>query len=111
MNDAVDYTHTGDNTAVTAFAGPANLPATEEDYRRLIGRRARIARVDLGLSQNDIATKAGLTRNFVSAIERGAQGLDTWRLRHLAEALGVDFGWLLGLMGRPVTSARPGPAE
>ena len=82
-------------------AGPPATPATEEHYRRQIGRRARLARVDLDLSQDDIATKAGLTRNFVSAIERGAQGLDTWRLRHLADALGVPFGWLLGLTDHP----------
>jgi ribosome-binding protein aMBF1 (putative translation factor) len=78
-------------------SGPPTPAATEEDYRRQIGRRARVARVHLDLSRNDIATKAGVTRNFVSAIERGAQGLDTWRLRQLADALGVPLGWLLGL--------------
>ena len=86
--------------AVT-IAGPPTTPATEDDYRRQIGRRARLARVGLDLSQDDVATKAGVTRNFVSAIERGAQGLDTWRLRHLADALGVPLGWLLGLTGYP----------
>lgn len=78
-------------------AGPAAVPVTEDDYRRQIGRRIRIARTALGLSQDDVAGKAGVTRNFVSAAERGAQGLDTWRLRQLADALDVSFGWLLGL--------------
>ena len=73
------------------------MPATEEDYGRQIGKRARLARIDLDLNQDEIARKAGVSRNFVSAIERGAQGLDTWRLRQLATALGVPVGWLLGL--------------
>jgi transcriptional regulator with XRE-family HTH domain len=36
-----------------------------------------------------------VTRNFVSAIERGAQGLDAVRLRRLAVAMGVELGELL----------------
>ena len=87
----------GSSGDVIAVSGPPTPPATEEDYRRQIGRRARIARIGLALSQDDIAVKAGLTRNYVSATERGAQGLDAWRLRRLADALGVTAGWLLGL--------------
>jgi DNA-binding XRE family transcriptional regulator len=73
------------------------LPATEEEYRRQIGRRARLARIALDLTQDEVAIRAGLTRNYVSATERGAQGLDIWRLRWLAVALAVNPAWLLGL--------------
>ena len=98
----------GSSGDVIAVSGSPTPPATEEDYRRQIGRRARIARTGLGLSQGDIALKAGVTRNYVSATERGAQGLDTWRLRQLADALGVTLGWLLGLTQdtRPADNAR-----
>jgi ribosome-binding protein aMBF1 (putative translation factor) len=98
---------------VAAVSGPLRPPATEEDYRRQIGRRARIARIGLALSQDDIAIKAGLTRNYVSATERGAQGLDTWRLRRLADALGVTAGWLLGLTDdtHPLDPRRPGASS
>jgi DNA-binding XRE family transcriptional regulator len=59
-------------------------------------RRWKGTRIRLGLSQDEVARSAELTRNFVSAIERGAQGLDAWRLGKLADALGVSLCWLLG---------------
>ena len=103
----------GNSGDVSAVTGPPTPPATEQDYRRQIGRRARIARTGLDLSQDDIATKAGLTRNYISATERGAQGLDTWRLRRLADALGVTAGWLLGLTDdtHPLNPRRPGASS
>jgi transcriptional regulator with XRE-family HTH domain len=86
---------------VTAALRTPVEPASEQDYRRQIGKRVRLVRIGLDLSQDEVATKAGVTRNFVSAIERGAQGLDAWRLRLLADALGVAPAWLLGLTGEP----------
>jgi transcriptional regulator with XRE-family HTH domain len=69
--------------------------AGEAAYRAGIGRRLRMRREWLGLSQQDVADKAGVSRNFVSAIERGAQGLDAWRLRAVAGTLGTRLDWLL----------------
>jgi len=46
-------------------------------------------------SQDELAAEAGVTRNFVSAIERGAQGLDAVRLRRLARAMNISLGDLL----------------
>jgi transcriptional regulator with XRE-family HTH domain len=63
----------------------------EAAYRRVIGKRIRAERVWQELSQGDLAAKAGVTRNFVSAIERGQQGLDAYRLRRLSDVLGVKF--------------------
>ena len=51
------------------------------------------------------AERAGVSRNFVSAVERGTQRLDAWRLRHLAIALNCDLGWLL-LDERPLPRPR-----
>lgn len=65
--------------------------ALELEYRRLVGKRVRMERVWQDFSQGEVAAKAGVTRNFVSAIERGVQGLDAYRLRMLADALGVNF--------------------
>jgi transcriptional regulator with XRE-family HTH domain len=69
--------------------------AEETRFRRAVGKRIRVWRVLHDLSQDDLARSAGVTRNFVSAIERGAQGLDAVRLRRLAVAMGVELGELL----------------
>lgn len=64
-------------------------------YRRVVGKRIRVWRVLHDRSQDELATEAGVTRNFVSAIERGAQGLDAVRLRRLAGAMGIELADLL----------------
>jgi transcriptional regulator with XRE-family HTH domain len=72
----------------------------ERQYRALIGKRVRSERVWQELSQDEVAAKAGVTRNFVSAIERGARGLDAYRLRRIADALGVAFEELMATDNR-----------
>ena len=68
---------------------------TDEAYRRAVGKRIRVWRVLHDQSQDDLARAAGVTRNFVSAIERGAQGLDAVRLRRLAAAMDMSIADLL----------------
>ena len=64
-------------------------------FRQTVGLRIRVWRVVHDRSQEDLARSAGVTRNFVSAIERGAQGLDAVRLRRLAVAMGIELAELL----------------
>ena len=68
---------------------------TDEKYRRAVGMRIRVWRVLHDQTQDDLARAAGVTRNFVSAIERGAQGLDAVRLRRIAAAMGMPLAELL----------------
>jgi transcriptional regulator with XRE-family HTH domain len=82
--------------------------SNEQTFRDQVGRRLHLRRTWLGLSQDDIARKAGLTRNFISAIERGTQGLDAWRLRLVADAIGVTLDWLLFGPNDEVTDPEPG---
>lgn len=86
----------------------ASRPDIELTLRHQIARRAFVRRVWLGLSQQEVADNAGVTRNFVSAIERSAQGLDAWRLWALAEALGGTLDWLIAGPDEAVTAANPG---
>jgi transcriptional regulator with XRE-family HTH domain len=66
------------------------MAKTEEAaLRRLVGKRVRAERIWQERSQDQLADAAGVTRNFVSAIERGVQGLDAYRLGRLADALGL----------------------
>jgi transcriptional regulator with XRE-family HTH domain len=83
-------------------------PETETALRQQVGRRAYMRRVWLDLSQQELADKAGVTRNFVSAIERGAQGLDAWRLWTLADGLGGTLDWLLTGPDDALTAPNPG---
>lgn len=65
-------------------------------FLRALGKRVRVARVVCELSQEQLAVRAGVSRNFVSAAERGAQCPDLIRARRLAAALGVPLGVLAG---------------
>ena len=80
----------------------------EAAYRRLVGKRVRSERIWQERSQDELAGKAGVTRNFVSAIERGAQGLDAYRLQRIAEALGVSFNDLMAEADSPLEHRRRG---
>jgi transcriptional regulator with XRE-family HTH domain len=64
-------------------------------YRRAVAKRVRVWRAMEDQTQDDLATAAGVTRNFVSAIERGAMGLDAARLRRLATAMRMPLADLL----------------
>jgi DNA-binding XRE family transcriptional regulator len=84
-------------------------PVTEDEaaLRRVIGKRIRTERIWRDLSQQDLAEQAGVTRNFISAIERGAQGLDGYRLLRIADTLGLTMTDLFGVTG---AEHRPGRA-
>jgi len=60
-----------------------------------MGKRVKLTRIDRELSQEQLAGLAGMSRNFVSSIERGAHGVDVVRLRALAWALGVRVDQLV----------------
>jgi ribosome-binding protein aMBF1 (putative translation factor) len=67
----------------------------DRHFLRGIGRRVRLLRLSRELSQDQLATAAGMSRNFVSSIERGAHGVDVVRLHRLAGALDVDIAQIV----------------
>ena len=69
--------------------------AAERQYLRGLGKRIRLLRVDRELSQEQLAKAAGMSRNFVSSVERGAHGVDVVRLVRVAAALDVDVAVLV----------------
>jgi transcriptional regulator with XRE-family HTH domain len=84
-------------------------PGDDEAYLRRLGDRLRLCRLALRMSQQDLAAAAGLSRVFVSAIERGKHGANVLALRHLADALGIRLGDLVceeGAVHRPPSSER-----
>ena len=55
---------------------------------RLVGGRLRNARQGLGKTQDDVAREAGLTKSFVSAVERGETSPSIGSLYRICEVLG-----------------------
>ena len=84
---------------------------TEHDFRRRLGRRLCVQRHYLGISQQEVADRAGVTRNQVSALERAAQRPDAWRLREIARALDTTLGWLLDEPEPAERSTREAPID
>jgi transcriptional regulator with XRE-family HTH domain len=59
------------------------------------GTRVREERERLGISQEELANRAGLHRTYLSGIERGERNLGLINLLRLARALGVAPAALL----------------
>lgn len=74
---------------------PHSMSHDHVAFRQQMGRRLRELRVHLHLSQQELAARAGVSRNFVGGVERGVQSLDAWRLQLLSRALRVPPGTLL----------------
>lgn len=70
------------------------------------GDRVRLAREKTGLSQEALAAKVqlkghSLTQKAISRIETGVRVVPDYEIPLLADALGVDPLWLLGLSDIP----------
>jgi len=66
-------------------------------FRRVLGKRLRIARLTQELTQAELGEAAGLSRNFVSLLEHGAHGVDVVRLYRIAAVLGVPLSELVNV--------------
>lgn len=69
----------------------------------LVGRNVRRLRASAGLSQESLASLAGLHRTYLSSIERGERNLTVANIYRIAAALGVDPRDLLAPIGRKET--------
>ncbi len=62
---------------------------------RRVGANLRRAREDLGISQEELADRAGLHRTYVSGVERGVRNPTVIVLEKIAKALKVKSSSLL----------------
>jgi transcriptional regulator with XRE-family HTH domain len=60
------------------------------DMRKLVGRNAARLRREAGLTQEQLAERAGFSQQYISDLERGRCNPTVVTLYELAEALGVS---------------------
>ena len=65
------------------------------DARKVFASRLRQIRQVKGLSQEDLADRAGLHRTYVGSVERGERNISIDNIERLAKALEIDIIELL----------------
>ncbi len=66
-------------------------------FNKELGQRVRNARIESGLSQQDLANRIGTTQDAVSLYERGARAVSLETLVAIAKALNKPLGYFLEL--------------
>jgi len=61
------------------------------DIRERFGDAVRSRREELGLTQEDLAEKAGIHRTYLSDIERGTRNVSLVNIERLADALSLSL--------------------
>ena len=76
-----------------------------------IGRRIATYRSELGLSQEAIAKRMGITRAVLSKIELGQKAINAMELQGVCDALGLDVDALIAEKPRSLALAFMGNAK
>lgn len=80
------------------------LPAPDTTaFLSALGRRVRLLRLIRGLTQDQLARAAGMSRSFVSLVEHGCHGVDVVRLVRLAAVFGIPLTELVDI-AQPLAS-------
>ena len=58
------------------------------------GRAVRTLRKKIGISQEELAHRAGLHRTYITDIERGVRNLSLLNIERIADALGISLSML-----------------
>ncbi len=64
---------------------------TDKDYIKSFGQNIQKLRKQLGISQEELAYRAGFHRTYVGMIERGERNITLSNLKKLAKALERDI--------------------
>lgn len=70
------------------------------DVRERFGYAVKVRREELGLTQEDLADKAGIHRTYLSDVERGTRNLSLVNIERLADALGIKLSELFAAVER-----------
>jgi DNA-binding transcriptional MerR regulator len=84
--------HGWNPASIRSALGDARSEATKEAWREMtMGARIRAARHSRGLALADLARRSGISRSFLSAIERGENRLSPGVLSALADTLDLPM--------------------
>ena len=83
---------------------PTKTTSTRHDVKWSFATVLRACRGRLGISQEELAGRAGLHRTYVSDIERGARNLSLESIDKLAKALGIPVSTLFSRLSDPPQS-------
>ena len=67
----------------------------KRNVRQIFGQNLRRKRETLGISQEDLAEKAGLHRTYIGSVERGERNVSIDNMERLAVAVGSTIEQLL----------------
>ena len=67
----------------------------KRNVRQIFGQNLRCKREALGISQEDLAEKAGLHRTYIGSVERGERNVSIDNMERLALAVGATIEQLL----------------
>ena len=70
------------------------------DVRERFGTAVKFRREELGLTQEDLAEKAGIHRTYLSDIERGTRNVSLVNIERVAAALDLSLSEFFGLVER-----------
>ncbi len=71
------------------------MSSVKEGFLIFLGHRVSTLRHERGMSQLELAIEAGVSKTYLSDLERGKRNPSAFLLRRLALALRVDPGRLL----------------
>lgn len=77
------------------------LARNKSDPKTRFGETLRAARLEVGMSQEELAHRAGLDRTYVSSCERGNRNVSLETIVKLADALAVLPSALLSGLDGP----------
>ncbi|MGH7969896.1 MAG: helix-turn-helix domain-containing protein, partial [Limisphaerales bacterium] len=75
---------------------------------RLLGQTVKSRRLELGLSQEELAWRAGLHRTYLTDVERGSRNMSIATIDRLAQALQVPVSTLLRDVDKARGATAPG---
>lgn len=68
---------------------------TTQKARKIFAKKLKELRVQMGLSQEELADIAGLHRTYVGSVERGERNISIDNMERLASALKIEIKDLL----------------